>query len=1104
MNTIIVKVNDATQTVNQVQVVTQDGRPTVITAQDKVNYEFLDTAIGHAPNHIVAKRINNDLHVSFEKEGKESDLVIEGFYNYSDNALLGIAEDGEYYYYVPDTGEAYDYVTQLAMGDVEGHALGGQNYAAAAVAFPWWIPAIAGLGLLGLIAGGGGGGDNNTPTPVNNAPIAKDDTLIGVTGEPVIIDVLANDTDLQSNIDPSTVQLVDPTLTSADLVSSVTVAGEGTWSVNPDTGIITFTPVSGFVNDPTPIKYVVADDTGLQSNQATITIDYPSLVSITGTTSISETPATGTVNTATYTVSLSNPSSIDTVVTVVISDVSTEGAADYTAPVTQQVTILAGATTANFSVPIVDDNIFEGPESFTATVTNVVGNATIDTTKNKVTTTIYDDGTTDGDPTNPVDPTNPDLGDDTPVATVTSPAAVAEGNLIDFNVALSNPATTDTLVNLTLVGVTADLGVDTGTPVLVSTDGGNTFTPAILAANGSFNVTVPANSTNGIIVRVPTTDDNIDEPNETLTLTATTPTQDTPSTGTGTIIDNDDTPVVSITGTASLSETAADGNANTATYTVSLSNPSTVNTTVTVVISDGSTEGAADYTAPVTQQVTIPAGATTANFSVPIVDDNIFEGPESFTVSVQNVVTGTATVGTNNSVTTTIYDNGTTDGSIPVNPSNPDLGDDTPSVTVTDNNALEGSNLVHTVTLDVVAQAPVTYDFSISNGTATAGSDYTNTPSFNNGVTYNPTAGTITVPSGVKSFTISYPTLVDGVVEGGGNETVNLTVGNDSAIGSIIDANAPLANPNSQTGGVGNAIVMDVLGNDSDFENNIDPTSVKLINPISGVQVLSVIVANEGVWSVNVVNGSVTFTPNAGFTDNPTPINYVVSDLTGLQSDQATITPRYQTPTVAFDDLSTPGMGVPVIIDVLENDFDRNANTEATSVKLIDPSSGAQVTSVTVADEGSWSVNTVNGLVTFTPNAGLTTDPTPIKYVVSDTTGLESNQATITIDYVPLAGSSSGRMAFDASVNDDAVIDMTDGVAETLVLSLQDVIDTAGSSGNLFIDGDSATDTGGAADAVDLTVAFTKAATSNEVGYDLYQSNNDDTQLYINTDVTVI
>ena len=162
------------------------------------------------------------------------------------------------------------------------------------------------------------------------------------------------------------------------------------------------------------------------------------------------------------------------------------------------------------------------------------------------------------------------------------------------------------------------------------------------------------------------------------------------------------------------------------------------------------------------------------------------------------------------------------------------------------------------------------------------------------------------------------------------------------------------------------------------------------------------------------------------------------------------------------------------------------------------------MTSVTVADEGSWSVNTVNGLVTFTPNAGLTTDPTPIKYVVSDTTGLESNQATITIDYVPLAGSSSGRMAFDASVNDDAVIDMTDGVAETLVLSLQDVIDTAGSSGNLFIDGDSATDTGGAADAVDLTVAFTKAATSNEVGYDLYQSNNDDTQLYINTDVTVI
>ena len=70
MNTIIVKTNDATQTIDQVQVVTKDGKPTIITAMDKVNYEFHDTAIGRAPNHIITKRLKNDLHVSFEEDGK--------------------------------------------------------------------------------------------------------------------------------------------------------------------------------------------------------------------------------------------------------------------------------------------------------------------------------------------------------------------------------------------------------------------------------------------------------------------------------------------------------------------------------------------------------------------------------------------------------------------------------------------------------------------------------------------------------------------------------------------------------------------------------------------------------------------------------------------------------------------------------------------------------------------------------------------------------------------------------------------------------------------------------------------------------------------------
>lgn len=78
MKTVIVKVNNATQTIAEHTVVTQDGKPTIIKASQKVNYELVDKATGHAPNHIVTKRVGNDLHVSMEDGGKDSDLIIEG------------------------------------------------------------------------------------------------------------------------------------------------------------------------------------------------------------------------------------------------------------------------------------------------------------------------------------------------------------------------------------------------------------------------------------------------------------------------------------------------------------------------------------------------------------------------------------------------------------------------------------------------------------------------------------------------------------------------------------------------------------------------------------------------------------------------------------------------------------------------------------------------------------------------------------------------------------------------------------------------------------------------------------------------------------------
>ncbi|OAV25292.1 SwmB domain-containing protein [Moraxella catarrhalis] len=134
MSNIVLKTHSTTKTVGQIALT--QGTATKVKAQKGVNYELVDQQTGRAPDHIITKRVGKDLHISLDKDGQSDDLIIEDYYDHGDAALIGLAEDGQYYYYIPDTGEAVDYVTQLVTGDVEGQALGG-----GAVSTPWWIGA---------------------------------------------------------------------------------------------------------------------------------------------------------------------------------------------------------------------------------------------------------------------------------------------------------------------------------------------------------------------------------------------------------------------------------------------------------------------------------------------------------------------------------------------------------------------------------------------------------------------------------------------------------------------------------------------------------------------------------------------------------------------------------------------------------------------------------------------------------------------------------------------------------------------------------------------------------------------------------------------------
>ena len=83
-----------------------------------------------------------------------------------------------------------------------------------------------------------------------------------------------------------------------------------------------------------------------------------------------------------------------------------------------------------------------------------------------------------------------------------------------------------------------------------------------------------------------------------------------------------------------------------------------------------------------------------------------------------------------------------------------------------------------------------------------------------------------------------------------------------------------------------------------------------------------------------------------------------------------------------------------ITIDLLQNDGSGTYPIDLASVQLIDPITSVASTTVTVAGQGTFSVDN-KGIMTFTPLATFT--DASINYTISDTVGLLSNQASITV-----------------------------------------------------------------------------------------------------------
>jgi uncharacterized repeat protein (TIGR03806 family) len=105
---------------------------------------------------------------------------------------------------------------------------------------------------------------------------------------------------------------------------------------------------------------------------------------------------------------------------------------------------------------------------------------------------------------------------------------------------------------------------------------------------------------------------------------------------------------------------------------------------------------------------------------------------------------------------------------------------------------------------------------------------------------------------------------------------------------------------------------------------------------------------------------------------------------------------------VATDDTSTYALLTSSTINVLSNDTTGDAvvPTTVSIIGGIDTNSNGSLDQLSVANEGVWNVNPINGIITFIPSQTFLGNPTPVKYTVKDAQGNVSNQASVTITAV--------------------------------------------------------------------------------------------------------
>ncbi|MDX6262535.1 MAG: large repetitive protein [Kribbellaceae bacterium] len=182
------------------------------------------------------------------------------------------------------------------------------------------------------------------------------------------------------------------------------------------------------------------------------------------------------------------------------------------------------------------------------------------------------------------------------------------------------------------------------------------------------------------------------------------------------------------------------------------------------------------------------------------------------------------------------------------------------------------------------------------------------------------------------------------------------------------------------------AVTFDPLANDKPGAGaTIDPATLLLVDA-SGDLVDKLAVLDQGTYVV--ANGKVTFNPAKAFVGSTRPAAYEVKDSNRNAARSTVSVTVLPVRPVAVDDSATTQYGQAVSVPVLGNDKagDPSAPLIPSSVVLRDPADGKDKTSVTIKDEGSFTARP-DGTVGYTPVKGFAGTTRSLTYRVTDANG---------------------------------------------------------------------------------------------------------------------